>query len=250
VRKVLRIIAVVAAGILVIAAVLLIGVYRASQHVPTFYQKALQREPVRQAKAGDQLERQVLELHNEVKEEGHWQAIFTDEQINGWLAADLPEKFPKALPKEVTDPRVAIEPREVKIACRYKAEKMSAILSLALEIHLTDEPNVVAVRIRKARAGALPLPLKQWLDRISKSAEKANVSLHWAQVDGDPVALVTVPREHKEFQHRILAVETIEMRTGEIYLAGRTDADETTILAASYQQAAADQSPDKKKTQR
>jgi hypothetical protein len=91
-------------------ALLLTAAYRATQHVPAFYQAALVERPVEQKAAADQLERQVLELHNEARKPGRWEARFSQDQINGWLAADLPVKFPGALPEGVSAPRVAIEP--------------------------------------------------------------------------------------------------------------------------------------------
>jgi hypothetical protein len=46
--------------------------------------------------------------------------------------------------------------------------------------------------------------------------------LRWGQADGDPVALVTVPHQHEDYSHREIYLETIEIRDGEIALAGRT----------------------------
>ncbi len=54
---------------------------------------------------------------------GHWSAVFTDEQINGWLAADLPEKFPQLLPPEIQDPRVVFAPGQLQLACRYTGSR-------------------------------------------------------------------------------------------------------------------------------
>ncbi len=222
-RRLVRIVLV--AAIVAIAAVtlLLVGAYQAAKQEPKFYQQALRRQPQQQKQAGDELEQRVLELHNEARQDGRWQAVFTAEQLNGWLAADLPEKFPKALPRGVSEPRVAIDPEQAQIACRYEDDKLSTVVSLAVELHLTDEPNVIAVRICQARAGVLPIPLKQWLDRISTAAQRSNVPLRWAQRDGDPVALVTVPTEHEDYAHRHVRLDTLELREGEIYLAGRTE---------------------------
>jgi hypothetical protein len=226
VRKILRILGLALALVLAVGGFTFLGAYRASQHVPEFYERAIKVEPTVQAEAGHALERQVLDLHNEVRSEGRWQAVFTDEEINGWLAVDLPAKFPDALPPEVRDPRVAIDPQQAQIACRYDGGSAQAVISLALEIRLTDEPNVIAVRIRQARAGLLPLPIRQGLDKVSAAARAAGIPLRWSQKDGDPVALVTVPVEHKEYAHRLVRLETLELRAGEILLGGRTELDE------------------------
>jgi hypothetical protein len=214
------------------------GAWRATQKAPEFYQTAMKKEPERQKEKGAALEKQVLELHNEVRHTGRWEASFSDEQINGWLAADLPEKFPNALPKGVSEPRVAIEDDEAQVACKYESPKISTVFSMLVEISLTEEPNVIAVRVRRARAGLLPISLQQILDHATRYANKSEIPLRWVQEDGDPVALVTVPSERKEFIHRHIHIETVELRDGEVYLAGRTDDSEHTpppaIRQASY----------------
>ncbi len=212
------------------------AVWQATQKAPEFYHVALRKDPVRLKAAGQALEKQVLELHNEVRRTGRWEAVFTDEQINGWLAVDLPDKFPKALPKGVSEPRVAIQEREAHVACRYESPKMATVFSMGVEVSLTDEPNVVAVRIRQARAGLMPIPLDQILEHATKYAKKSEAPLRWMQVDGDPVALITVPAEHEDFAHRRIKIETIELRDGEVYLAGRTE-DSELVSPPVFQQA-------------
>ncbi len=196
--------------------------YSASRHEPKFYQQALLIEPEQQREAGDELEQSVLELHNSARDEGHWEAIFTEAQINGWLAADLPEKFPQMLPAGTDQPRVSINPDEIKIACRYQRGKVNTVVSFCLSVHLTTEPNTLAVRVSKVRAGALPVPLKRFLAPITKAGADSDIDLRWSQVDGDPVALVTVPHQHEDYAHREIYLESVEMRDGAIALAGRT----------------------------
>jgi hypothetical protein len=214
------------------------GAWRATQQAPEFYQTALKKEPEKQKEKGAALEKQVLELHNEVRNTGRWEASFSDEQINGWLAADLPVKFPSALPKGVSEPRVAIGSDAAQVACKYEGPKLSTVFSMKVEITLTDEPNVVAVRIRKARAGLLPISLQQILDHATQYATKSEIPLRWVQEDGDPVALVTIPSERKEFIHRRIRIETVELRDGAVHLAGRTDDSEhgapPTVRQASF----------------
>lgn len=221
-RKWLRFFGYASATIVVVVAGLLFVAYRASQHQPAFYQHALQMTPERQAKAGDELEKQVLDLRNDARHDGQWQAVFTDEQINGWLAVDLPEKFPDTLPAEIVDPRVAIDPEQAQVAYRYQGGQISTVVSVAVKVHLTDETNVLAVRIRKVRAGALPLPVTRWLDQIAEAAAAGGIRLRWVQEGGDPVALVTVPLQYEEIKNHLLRLETVELREGEIFLAGTT----------------------------
>ena len=84
-------------------------------------------------------------------------------------------------------------PNRLQIAFQYESDQLSTIVSLSLEIGLADEPNTVAIRVRKAQAGWIPIPLKDFLDHISEAARRADILLRWAQQDGDPVALITIP---------------------------------------------------------
>jgi hypothetical protein len=199
-----------------------VGIRQATRHEPAFYQRALEMAPQQQEVAGDELERGVLELHNEVRRTGIWSALFTEDQINGWLASDLKEKFPKLLPRWCKEPRVALEQENAKLACRYESPRVSTVVSFSLSVHLTDEPNVIAVRVSRARAGALPLPLKNFLDRVTLVAAKSGIPLRWTQEDGDPVALFTIPADHEDYITQGVFLETIELRDGAIYLAGRS----------------------------
>ncbi len=192
-------------------------------------------EAAENQEAGDALEQRVLDLHNEVRNVGTWEAVFTEEQVNGWLVADMPDKFPNVLPPGTQEPRVAIDADAIRVACRFDNGKFKTIISMALDVDLTTEINTLAVRVSQLRAGALPVPLKQFLDKISTAASHGDIPLTWRQIDGDPVALVTVPVTHEDYAHREIYVDTIELREGEIYLAGHTEHTAAPTLNASIQ---------------
>jgi hypothetical protein len=207
-------------------------VYRAAQHEPEFYYQALRAEPKMQAEAGDSLERSILDLHHDARTEGRWEAVFTEDQINGWLASDMPEKFPSLLPRGTQDPRVDLSPERIQVACRYDRGKFNSVISFVLEVALTEETNQLAIRINKVRAGVLPVPLKSFLDRIRRVADNADIVLDWAQTKGDPVALVTVPIKHEDYAHREVYLETIELRDGQLLLAGHTEQSHDKLIAS------------------
>jgi hypothetical protein len=201
--------------------------YRGTQQVPQFYAASVPPElsppeQEEQARLGDEFEREVLELHNDTGREGQWQAVFSDREVNAWLAVDLVQNHPRALPPDLIDPRVRIGADRLQVACRYQGERLETVVSIEADAYLTDKPNQLAVRICGFRAGVIPLPLKQLMDRVTDAARKGGVQLVWSQQDGDPVALLQVPAEHQQFPGRELCLETLELRDGEIFLAGRT----------------------------
>ena len=147
--------------------------YRGTQHVPEFYEQALTPSvPVtRQIQVGDDFERQALELHNQATKPGRWQAEFSDEQINAWAAAIVPRNHPQALPAEFRDPRAKITEQGVQIAWRYQSGRFQTVLSLSGQVYLTDKPNQVALRLQGVRAGWVPVPLDQLLQRVREAIE-------------------------------------------------------------------------------
>ena len=210
---------------LLLLAVTAFVLYRGTQHVPEFYQQALTPtiSPQRELEIGDDLEREVLELHNAATKPGRWEAEFTDEQINAWLASILPKNHPRALPAEIRDPRVKITAQSAQLAWRLQTERFETVISLQADVYLTDQPNQVAVRLHAVRAGWVPVPLSQILERVSEAARRGGVDLSWSQQEGDPVALVRVPARHPEFEDREFSLEKIELADGKLRLAGRTE---------------------------
>jgi hypothetical protein len=45
-----------------------------------------------QVEEGQRFERDALDLHNQLLHGGRWEACLTQDEINGWLATDLPAR--------------------------------------------------------------------------------------------------------------------------------------------------------------
>lgn len=207
------------AGILLVTVWLLL---QAAARPPEFYQLVLQAEPAALAVHGDEFEHEVLELRNESRTDGSWSAEFTADQINGWLATDLPEKFPRALPPEVHDPRVALEENGVRIAARYDDGKLSTVLSILVEPQLGAEPNQIALRVREVRAGLLPVPLGAWKDKLEGRMPDRRLLLRWSMDEGDPIALVEWGQSSPSPSEPQWQIHEISLRAGALRISGVT----------------------------
>jgi hypothetical protein len=208
-----------------VAAGVYLGYRHALHYSPGFYEQAMAVPVADQQKAGQEFERRVLALHNDMQEHDQWKHVFTAREINGWLAADLPRKFPELLPAEISAPRIALSPGQLQLAFRYDDGRVSTVINLRMDVGVAETRNTLTVRIRNARAGWIPLPLTDFLDQISQTAREADLMLRWAQENGDPVALVTIPLDHEQQQGREYVLETVEISQGELAIAGRV-ADE------------------------
>lgn len=195
----------------------LLGLYLAAQHEPEFFREAMEIDSAVLEKASDRMLKQAAALQSAARKEGRWEALFTAEQINGWLAVDRAKNHPNILPPAWTDPRVSIDLKQVIVVCR-KQGSLSRVLSLTIEPSV-PEPNVLALRIVGARAGFLPLPLGQVRERISQVARDLQLQLHWRWAGRDPVAMLSLPEPEDDLAVRI---DTLRLGDGEIYVAGST----------------------------
>jgi hypothetical protein len=220
--RALRLTAYVTLALFLVVAAIGTWAYYAMRQVPQSYQEALEIEPEQLAAASDEMERKTCELISNTQTTGKiWEAVFTAEEINGFLAVDLPKKHPDWLPKEFREPRVAIGPDGIHVYCRYETKWVSTVASLHLEPSLREK-NVLAVRFRKARAGTFPLPLKEVLDQLTLAAREANVRLRWETIDNEPVAVITIPAM-RDGGKVVVSIDSLELRDGSISFRGRTE---------------------------
>jgi hypothetical protein len=236
VRKRLAIVAIVLSLLALAVAAVAYLLYRGSQRVPEFYRRALEMDEERERQASLEMAANISSLVNDVKKEGRWQAVFTAEQINGWLAVDAADEETEGeqaqallehpadlLPPYLSDPRVAIEPEQLWIACRFERDDWTSVLSLPVEIYLA-EPNVIALRIRQVRAGVvrLPLPLEKVLDSVMQAAHERDLQVHRGQIEGDPLIEISIPPLSDE-EDKVIRLETLQLGEGKVYVAGSTE---------------------------
>jgi hypothetical protein len=206
--------------LLAIAAVACFSVYRAARSVPDFYEAAVAEIPPEAGdKAGDEFTATTVSLAGQARREGQWDAFFTDEQVNGWLAVDLPTKHPELLPTGYEQPRIRFAENGLQLGVRYKAPALTTVVWLDVDVQMTGT-HEAALRFRRVRAGLLPLPLKQILDALTQVATDLELPLRWTNTDGDPTAVVGLPTlDNNGLQYDL---ESLQLSDGRLYVSGRT----------------------------
>jgi hypothetical protein len=190
----------------------------ALHHVPRFYEEAGKLDPAARKKGSEEMLHRTAELASDANRRGHWKQVFTAEQINGWLAVDLVENHPLLLPPALHDPRVAIHDGQIIVGCQYEGQ-VSTVASLEADVSL-QELNRLAVRIRRARAGGVPLPLDRFLPEAMHTLENAGCIIELRQAGADPVLLITLnPQTNRG---RTLILQALAVREGEVEIAGET----------------------------
>ncbi len=193
-----------------------------TQQVPEFYARATSELPGSTATASQHLKAEVQQLKNDAAAIGAWHASFSADEINAWLIKELPKKFPQLLAKGASEPRIVIDNDRVLAAVRYKNRHIDTIISCELEVELTEQPNMLALRVAHLKAGALPIPLSKFLQGISKEAAKGDIDIRWDATDLGPVALVTVPSEHPRYVNSPVIVESVQLVESALILSGQT----------------------------
>jgi hypothetical protein len=209
--------------LLLIALLLLTGAataYVLLRHEPEAYaQAALPPGPARQIRSGEFHER-VCTLVNDTRCEADWQAEFTEEQINSYLAEDFLRSKPFELPEGVRDPRVKLRAGQVILGFRYGHGELSSVVSVQARVWLPkSEPNLLALEIEQLRAGAIPLAVKVIQDELEKAVRGQKMDIQWYRHEGHPVAVIRFQADRRD---PTVVLKELEVRDGAVLVKGRT----------------------------
>jgi len=196
--------------------------FRQSRVVPEFYQQATQLSHPDTEAGSHKLEANVAKLQEDASKPGSWEASFSEDDINAWLINQLPLKFKQLQTAGARDPRISIQQDHLLAAARYTDARLDTVISCELHVELTEEPNLLAVHIRELKAGAISLPISQFVDGVSTEAAKGGVQIRWDLTEPGPTALVQVPSEHAGYAYSPVIIESIQMIDGAIILSGHT----------------------------
>lgn len=195
---------------------------QALREVRPFYAKAIQVEPQALESASRQMESRVAALYSDAKPPGQWTTVFSDAEVNGWLAVALEEKYAELLPPEVSDPRVAFGDDRCLVGFHYHGQQIDAVVSVEAEPFMAAD-DVAAVRLRDARVGSLPIPMSKVVDSITEAAEQLGLLVRWTQLEEDPVLLVSLTGALST-EEELRQLKLLKLREGELLLTGSTAA--------------------------
>ena len=188
--------------------------WKASQAVPEFYAERLVVE------AEGPTEEQLQDLDTALTKDGSWRVAFTEEDVNAWLANVMPYQFPHTVPPYASDPRVRFDDGYVQVACQYKHEELSAVISVNVHLDTIDRPNSVAMRISDPKIGAVPGPGNMAADQLRMAAARARMHVVWRE-GPDPMGEVTLPAHVLKTKNKVI-IEEIVFEKGRLVVAGTT----------------------------
>lgn len=222
----LRRAAIASAFMLVGAAMALAVLFKAATAPVPEYQAVVEATR-RQLEAGDldeqrqQLESQLAALYSDAGNEDAWETVLTAEQMNSWLATELDEMLPELAEQGLRDLRVLIKPGVVTLAMRANRHGVDAVVALDVAPFVAEDGSL-ALELAAARVGSAPLPTGQVFAQLQAATGDEGLPGRWTQNDGRPVLLQDVSWAAPTNRHTCV-LETIEVREGEVYVAGRTE---------------------------
>ena len=206
-----------AAGGLVLAAVL--------AHEPAFYSRRTATLPAGHEPLARRLVTKVAGLRADALRVGEWSSAITEEEVNAWLATDLPRNHPQLLPSRVTQPRVAFAPRRVSVAAGLAFGPLRCVGSFDAEVVLR-EVNQVGIVVRAVRLGGLPLPTGPLARELGRRIAALGLPTELRRLDGRTVLVVYNPPTRAAGAPS-LWLESLAVEEGELLVAGVTRAAET-----------------------
>jgi hypothetical protein len=145
--------------------------------------------------------------------------VFTDQEVNAWLAEDLVTHFADQLPPEVHEPRIVFDADRVTLAFQFDQGPIRSVISVVARVRVPDQ-NVIELTLEKIWAGAVPFPADPIIDRITDRAMRHGLDIQWKQGGDEHVALI---RYTPDLKRNDVVLEQVNVRQGQIRLAGRSN---------------------------
>jgi hypothetical protein len=188
-------------------------------HKPTFY-RALTNVPREQLEAkAKHFVASSLQLRNDISNERDWQAVFTDQEVNAWLAEDLVTHFADQIPPEVHEPRIAFGAERITLAFQLDRGPIRTVISVVAQARVPED-NVLALTLEKIRAGVIPISADRLIDPITQQARDHGLDVKWTRENDMPVVRIHFNPDQGRSD---VVLERLSIRQGQIRLSGRSN---------------------------
>ena len=203
-----------------------VGLWYLAGGEPDFYTDALKAVPPAERRAqAEAFAERTVELAREIEYGDAWEQRFTQDEVNGWLAEGLPERFGDQIPNDVSDPRVDLtRPGLVRFGFRLSNSKFDGVVSLAVRPEMVG-PNRVALHVEGLMAGLFPLDPKTFAPHVSKYLSKYGVPHEWdlepesADAPGEVGVPTLIVRLNPRAANQAV-LEEVEIDAGTVRVAG------------------------------
>ena len=186
---------------------------------PRFYQQALQTPPQELQAAHRSFVQAAAELERELQQENQWQAEFTQEQLNGWLASELPGWLAEHEIEEFEQPRLQLVDGRVQLACRWRHSSLSGIVVLECRPIFDPAAESLSLEILDVRSGWLPIATSRWLTPVQDLTANINLPARWDVSSGLPT-LHLLLKDRLYDERGPLSLQSLTISDGRIRISG------------------------------
>ena len=194
------------------------------KHEPSFYERATIPESEDRRRQSDAFFAKFSQMliNVGVDRDGDWHFQFSESELNsffdeGFVRLGEAENFQRI---GISQPRIALEDDQLRLAFRYGTGWFSTIVSLELRIWAPKEPNLLAVEVRSRRAGGLPISSLALLKELSELAKRHNIDITPYRYNGNPVALVRFNSSERARPSMMLS--DLKVTPGSLTISGQT----------------------------
>ena len=115
------------------------GVWFSLTYQPSYYRDMVRLSREQRAGKAKKFVAQSLQLRNDICNEPSWEAVFTDQEVNAWLAEDLVTHFADQLPPEVHEPRVLFELDRITLAFQLRQGGVQSVITVVARPRVPGE---------------------------------------------------------------------------------------------------------------
>lgn len=213
---------VVSGGVLLFLAAGVAGTLLALYHTPTFYAAALTEpaDPQVRKQQAKKFVQTTMQLVDGIRNANRWSEEFNQEQVNSWLAEELPGKYRDWLPDGVREPRVRFDEGTFELAFQYDKGTWRGVVSGKVRPWVAG-PGEIALEIQSLRAGLVPIPLDEVLEEVSTELNNVGWRIEWKQSAGNDVLVVHLDNDDPDRPQ----LDAIQLRPQTLRISGRRPTD-------------------------
>jgi len=159
-------------------------------------------------------------VHAALQRVGPWEAVFTERELNAWLALDLPRNHVALAGDWARDARVELLPGRLRAGCRLGRGPLSTVAWIEIEVRLRAA-NQLAITMADARLGVLPIPRGPVLQALARRLDSLGMVSEIRRLEAGSVLVVYIPSTH-EAGGASHWLESLLITSGEMAIAGET----------------------------
>mgnify|MGYP007106925093 CR=1 FL=1 len=203
-------------GILLVAVVILLCVYWASQTVPDYYKHAIEIPRARQLSNAAELEETIDLVKDDLRRAEEISLELTQDQINGWLATRLGSNGRMKLPAGVELPQIVLQPDSAILAFKIDKENFSCVVSIKMNVRLSTDMQQLEFAIEEIHAGSLPVAIKRVFYELENAMNRSKIPFSWVPGSDRRKAIVELPADLLKDVEGPLSEKTITAESLEI----------------------------------